>query len=131
MKAFVTIAMLTLCGCSASPPQSADLARIQAAVSFRAEEPPDTTGFTEHWNLGSQSAWYNMSNGEVLVIGRTKTEALRITGFPKDYGHVVATGWEDDKRFFVHLSPGADTGTMIYCDLTKKTVTEVKRWGAW
>lgn len=131
MKTFITVTLLALCGCGTQSPQTADLARTQAAVSFGTVETPDMSGFNKHWSLGSQSAWYNMSTGEVLVLGPKETEALRISGFPQNYGHVVATGWEDGKRFFVHVSPGADTGTMIYCDLKNRKVIEVRRWGGW
>ncbi len=131
MKTLIVAGGLLLCGCAASPPESEDLARMRAAVSFRAEESPDMTGFTKHWSVGSQSAWYNMSAGEVLVVGPAKAGSLRIAGFPKDLGMVVATGWGNGEKFFVHVSPGPDRGTLIYIDLEKKEVTEVKHWGAW
>jgi hypothetical protein len=89
------------------------------------------TGFTKHHSLGSQSAWLNATGGDVLVLHSALSGALRIAGIPKDYGRVVATGWEDGKRFYVHVSPGADSGTMIYIDLDKNEVAEVKHWGAW
>jgi len=111
--------------------KAADLARTRAAVSFRSKNSPDMTGFNKHWTLGSRSAWYNMSTGEVLVVGPKKNEAIRISGFPKEYGSVIATGWEDGKRFFVHVATGFDSGTMIYCDLKKREVTKVEHWAAW
>lgn len=92
--------------------QAAELVRTQAAVSFRVEEDsPDMTGFVKHCTLGSESAWFNGSRGDVLVIGLPKTAALRIAGFPKEYGGIRATGWEDGKRFFVHASPSPHSGT--------------------
>ena len=65
------------------------------------------------------------------MLDSTTSGALRIAGFPEDYGRVVATGWEADRRFYVHVSPGADTGTMINMNLEKKEVAEVRHWGAW
>lgn len=115
----------------AVPQQPTDLNRTQAAVSFGEEQTPDMTGFSKHWSLGSTSAWFNTSKGDVLVIDSTSPVAVKVSGLPQQYGRVIAAGWEGDQRFFVHLSRGADTGTMVYCDLIKKEVTEVKHWGAW
>jgi len=127
--------LLNGCRTAGVPPrpklQEADPSRTRAAVSFQAQNSPDMSGFTKHWSLGSQTAWFNASKGEVLVLGPGKTEALRISGFPEEYGGIVATGWEGGKRFFVHVSKGPDAGTMIYCDLVKTEVTEVKHWAAY
>ncbi len=103
--------------------QSATAASVRAAISYRMVNSPDLTGFHKHSTLGSQSAWYNGSTREVLVVDSKRAKALRIAGFPKVAGHPVAAGWEKDGkgRFYVHVSPGADTGTMIYFDLKKKT----------
>jgi hypothetical protein len=131
MKKLVAVLFLTLSGCVTVSPNSADLDRTRAAVRFSVVESPDMTGYSKHWTRGPQSAWFNMSKGDVLILNTTSGWAFRISGFPKDFGHIVATGWERNRRFFVHLSPGADTGTVVYFDLLKKKVTEVKHWGAW
>ncbi|HUT10162.1 MAG TPA: hypothetical protein VMY42_06675, partial [Thermoguttaceae bacterium] len=107
-----------------------DLPRTQAAVFFRVEkDPPDMTGFEKPWTLGSESARYSESRQEVLVIDQTKPGALRIGGFPKDYGRIATTGWKDG-RFFVHVKPDVESGFMIYCDLKTQQVTEVEHWAA-
>ena len=131
MKTVITVIVVALTGCAAVPQQPTDLNRTQAAVSFGEVLTPDMTGFSKHWSQGSKSAWFRTSTGDVLVTDSTNPVAVRISGFPPEYGRVIATGWEGGQRFFIHLSNGADTGTMVYCDLMKKEVTEVKHWGAW
>ena len=132
MRAFLLACVVAVCGCAPAEPFSSDLARIRAAVTFRVErDAPDMTGFVKHWDLGARSAWYNASAGEVLLIGQPEGGAMRIVGFPKEYGRIVATGWENGERFFVHVSSGADTGTMIHCDLEKKQIVDARTWGAW
>jgi len=77
------------------------------------------------------SAWYSESRQEVLVIDQTKPGALRIGGFPKDYGRIATTGWKDG-RFFVHVQgDNVESGFMIYRALKTKQATEVKHWAAW
>ena len=109
-----------------------DLPRTQAVVFFRVEkDPPDMTGFVKWWTLGSESGWYSESRQEVLVIDQTKPGALRIGGFPKDYGRIATTGWKDG-RFFVHVQgDNVQSGFMIYRALKTKQATEVKHWAAW
>lgn len=131
MKRLITVLLLALTGCATVPTDSADLVRTRSAVSFSVVNSPNLTGYLKHWTVGSQSAWFNRSKGDVLVVDAGAKDSIRISGFPEDFGSVTATGWEKGKRFFVHVSRGADTGTMIYCDLKKKEVTEVKHWGAW
>ena len=132
MKRSIVLSLLALTGCAMVSNQSKDLIRTRNAVSFSIVNSPDMTGYYYGpRTLGTLSAWCSMSKGDVLVADATSAQTLKISGFPKDYGHVVAAGWERDKRFFVHLTPGADMGTVIYCDLKKKEVTEVKHWAAW
>lgn len=112
--------------------QAAELLRAKTAVSFRVEiDSPEMAGFVKHWTLGSESAWFNASRGEVLVTGLTKAGALRIAGFPKEFGRICATGWEDGNRFFVHVSRDPHSGTMIYCELKKQQVSQIKHWTGW
>lgn len=131
MKSLIVLILFAVGGCCTTPQKSPDLMLTQASVVFRDEKTePDMSGFVQHWTVGAASAWFCTAKGEVLVLGPGKKQVLRISGFPKGYGAIGATGWEDDKRFFVHLGHGPDAGTMIYCDLERKKVTEVKPWAA-
>jgi len=107
-----------------------ELKQAQESINFTSLVFASTEGFVEHWTLGSRSAWYSMRANEVLVIDKSDQTALKISDFPPQHGVVVATGWEDNIRFFVHLSPGADTGTMIYIDLEKRMVTRISHWAS-
>ena len=131
MKIAFTIFLLVLSGCTKNQPIPKDLARTQASVTFETVEKPSTKGYAKHWTLDTKTAWYDKTRTMALVKYEKQNNGIIITNFPKDFGHIKATGWEDDKNFFVHVSRGADTGTMIYCDLKKKKVTQVKHWGGY
>jgi hypothetical protein len=131
VKSLTVLILFAVGGCCTTPPTSDDLMITQATVTFREEKaPPDMTGFLKHWTVGTATAWFCESKGEVLVLGPGEKQVLRISGFPKGYGRICATGWEKDTRFFVHLGHGPDAGTMIYCDLERRKITEVKHWAA-
>jgi hypothetical protein len=104
---------------------------VQASVLFQKVKSPDMAGFNKHFQQDSQTAWYNRSRGEVLVTNSENDEAISITGFPKQLGCIGAAGWRDGTMFWIHLSPGADFGIMVYCDLATSEVTKIERWAAW
>jgi hypothetical protein len=108
-----------------------ELKRARESVVFSDVHSPATDGFLKHWTLGSRSAWFSMGRNEVLVVDASDDTGLRISGFLPDHGLVGATGWEDNAKFFVHLSRGADSGTMMYLDLNTKTVMNIEHWAAW
>jgi hypothetical protein len=70
------------------------------------------------------------STAKKLPTPFQRIKSLRIAGFPQEYGFLHGPGWENDKRFYVSLSPGVDFGIVVYIDLGKKEVTEVKHWAA-
>ncbi|MCP4460156.1 MAG: hypothetical protein GY816_19350 [Cytophagales bacterium] len=89
-----------------------------------------TKGFSRHWSVDGKSAWFKPFTYNVLVLDEKKKTFSKIVGLPEEYGPVIAVGWENDIRFFVHCSPGEDYGTMIYIDVDKGIITEIKHWGA-
>jgi len=120
------VALAGVVGCPTNGP-----GEIWRQVVFAEVKSPDTTGFLRHWTRGSESAWYARDGSAVLVMDSSDGSAVRISGFPARHGRVAATGWENEEEFFVHLSPGADSGTMVYIDLETRKVTRVVPWGAW
>jgi len=124
--ALLVVTLAGVAGCRTSGPEER-----WREVIFTEGESPDTTDFLRHWTRGTKSAWYSRDGVAVLVVDSADGSAVRISGFPSGHGHVVATGWENEREFFVHLSPGADTGTMVYIDLEAKKVIRIAPWGAW
>jgi len=100
------------------------------AIAIRFVPAKSTEGFLKHWTLGSKSAWYSMERHEVLIADSSDQSIVKLTGLPREHGHIVATGWEGGKRFFIHFSHGADEGTMVYIDLDSREITETKHWAA-
>ena len=127
--------LLALAGCEAlradepvrlSP--NDELRDFQRAIKFEAVAGPSLEGFQRHWTIGNASAWFRSSTCEVLVIDLAKPAAIKISGFPRGYGGIVATGWKDGKEFFVHLSRTPHSGTMIYINPLAKTVKRIEHW---
>lgn len=132
--------LLGTAGCAVDPPPAVEggfpatakeLEHARRTIVFEEVISPPLENFNRHWSLGSRSAWFDAASGQALVLEETSSEALRVSGFPRQYGTIVATGWEGGKNFFAHLSRGADFGTMFYLDLDARRVQAIYHWAAW
>ena len=104
--------------------------QVKKAVAIQIVPAKSTEGFLKHWTLGPKSAWYSAEPHEVLIADSSDQSIVKLTGLPREYGRIVATGWEDGKRFFIHFSHGADEGTMVYIDLATKAITGTRHWAS-
>jgi hypothetical protein len=105
-----------------------ELQDFSRAIRFETVSRPSLEGFRCHWTIGTSSAWFRSSTREVVVVELAKPDVVRISGFPRDYGGIVATGWKDGKHFFVHLSRHPHAGTMVYLNPVAKIVTRIEHW---
>lgn len=113
--------------------RNAEVAEVQRGLIFEEVVAPDTSRFTEHGSHGAESAWYNEQRDQVLVLDKGSGRGLKISGFPARLGRICATGWDAQSggRFFLHLSRGADFGTMLFLALDTRRVLEIGHWHAW
>jgi hypothetical protein len=118
-----------LASCGRTAPRPAGRKAVAIPISF--VPATSTEGFLKHWTLGSKSAWYSMERHEVLILDAARQTIVRLKDLPRDYGRIVATGWEHDKDFFIHFSLGADEGTMAYLDLNRQMIVALEHWAAW
>jgi hypothetical protein len=121
---------LALSGCTPKPEEHSDSIKSADVKNVSITEAQTLDGFQRHWTVGTMSAWMNAKRHEVIVVNEAEHTLLKVSDLPREYGSIVATGWEKDRDFFVHFSKATDSGTMVYIDLKTATIVRVKEWGA-